>query len=177
MKSFCRLKFVLQQNEFLWNVDLKDANCSIHLSNLYEFLCLCFGLGSKPKVFTKLLEVLNYWPVRRVTNWLDPRQYSDGKIDFSITKLRFVINFKKSVLDPAKHIEFLNLCIDTEKITLSLSQKKLWMLQQCQGNLLSIQTFDSNTYNLQNWQDSFGQQSKLSCSQGSNSVTSNRSKY
>ena len=135
MKSFCRLKFVLQQNEFLWNVDLKDANCSIHLSNLYEFLCLCFGLGSKPKVFTKLLEVLNYWPVRHVTNWLDPRQYSDGKIDFSITKLRFVINFKKSVLDPAKHIEFLNLWIDTEKITLSLGPEKLQVLQQCQGIL------------------------------------------
>ena len=52
------LKFLLEQNDFLCKIDLKDAYFPIPLSkqsskyvrfkwsgNLYEFLCLCYGLG------------------------------------------------------------------------------------------------------------------------------------
>ena len=63
------LNFLLEKNDFLFKIDLKDSHFAIPLSklsskyvrfklsgNLYEFLCRC--LGSAPKVFTKLLKIL-----------------------------------------------------------------------------------------------------------------------
>ena len=44
---------------------------------------------------------------------------------FLLKHLGFVINLKKSVLQPVKQIEFLGLVTDTEKIILALSKKKL----------------------------------------------------
>ena len=51
-------------------LDLKDAYFCVPLSqesqklvrfywsgNLYEFLCLCFGLGPAPRIFTKLIKI------------------------------------------------------------------------------------------------------------------------
>ena len=44
---------------------------------------------------------------------------------FLLQHLGFVINLKKSFLHPVKQIEFLDLIIDTEEMTLALSEKKL----------------------------------------------------
>ena len=62
------LNFLLEKNDFLFKIDLKDSHFAIPLSklsskyvrfklsgNLYEFLFHC--LGSVPKVFTKLLKI------------------------------------------------------------------------------------------------------------------------
>ena len=70
MEGLHCLGFLLKQNDFLCKIDLKDAYFVILLSkqsskyvrfkwsvNFYEFLCLCFGLGSTPKAFTKLLKI------------------------------------------------------------------------------------------------------------------------
>ena len=70
MKGLHCLKFLLQQNDFLYKIDLKDAYVAIPLSkqsskyvrlkwpcNHYEFLCFCFGLGPAPKVFIKLQKI------------------------------------------------------------------------------------------------------------------------
>ena len=43
---------------------------------------------------------------------------------FLLQHLGFVINLKKSVLYPVKQIEFLDIVINTEKITLVFSEKK-----------------------------------------------------
>ena len=52
---------------------------------------------------------------------------------FLLQHLGFVINFNKSVLDPVKPIEFLDLVIDIKKMTFGLSEEKLKHLpQQCQ---------------------------------------------
>ena len=52
---------------------------------------------------------------------------------FLLQHLGFVINLKKSVLHPVKQIELLGLVIDTEKMTLTLSEKKLkYVSQRCQ---------------------------------------------
>ena len=58
MEDLHCLKFLLKQNDFLYNIGLKDAYFVISLckwsskyvrfkwlANLYEFLCRCFGLG------------------------------------------------------------------------------------------------------------------------------------
>ena len=44
---------------------------------------------------------------------------------FLLQHLGFAINLKKSFLHPVKQIEFLDLIIDTEEMTLALSEKKL----------------------------------------------------
>ena len=70
MESLHCLKFLLEQNDFPCKKDLRGAYFAITLSkqsskyvrfqclgNLYEFLCLCFGLRPAPKVFTKLPKI------------------------------------------------------------------------------------------------------------------------
>ena len=60
------LKEILEQGEYLCKLDLKDAYFSVPLNkqsrkyvrfeyktSLYEFLCLCFGLGPVLSLFTK----------------------------------------------------------------------------------------------------------------------------
>ena len=70
MEGLHCLKYVLQKGDYMCKADLKDAYFSVSLhkdsrklvwflwsGNLYEFLCLCFGLGPAPRIFTKLLKV------------------------------------------------------------------------------------------------------------------------
>ena len=96
--------------------------------NLYKFLSLCFELGPTPRIFTKLLKVPMALLIRvniRIIIYLDDIM---GR-----KNLGFVINLKKSVLHPVKQIELLGLVIDTEKMTLTLSEKKLkYVSQRCQ---------------------------------------------
>lgn len=88
------LKFLLEQNDYLYKIDLKDAYSTIPLSkqsskctrfrwsgNLNEFLCLCFALGLAPKMFTKLLKIV-----------FD----SDGCVNFSVLKFWVCCKYEKS---------------------------------------------------------------------------------
>ena len=52
---------------------------------------------------------------------------------FLLQNLGFVINLKKSILHPVIQLEFLGLQINTEEITVFLSEEKLTqIIQQCQ---------------------------------------------
>ena len=113
--------------------------------NLYQFLCLCFGLGLTPRIFRKLLKV----PIAllrrvniRIIIYLDDTLLMGSTLTeilmakdtliFLLQHLGFVINLKKPVLHPVKQIEFLGLVTDTEKTTFALSEKKLkHVSQQC----------------------------------------------
>ena len=70
MEGFHCLKDMLQKDDYMCKIDMKDAYFSVPLCNsskkyvrfqwsgkIYEFLCLCFGLGPAPRIFTKLLKV------------------------------------------------------------------------------------------------------------------------
>ena len=70
MEGLHGLKYVLQKRDYMYEIDLKDAYFSVLLhkdsrklvrflweGNLYEFLCLCFGLGAAPRILIKLLKV------------------------------------------------------------------------------------------------------------------------
>ena len=67
MEGLKQLKGLLRQKYLMVKIDLKDAYFSIPLhpeaqkyvrfqwkENLYQFICLCFGLGSTPRIFSKL---------------------------------------------------------------------------------------------------------------------------
>ena len=70
MEGLQFLKFLLKEDDFLCKTDLKEAYFSVPLNKnsqkfvrfqwsgyIYEFFCLCFGLGPAPIIFTKLLKV------------------------------------------------------------------------------------------------------------------------
>ena len=132
MEGLHCLKYVLQKGDYICKIDLKDAYFSVPLhkdsrklvrfpwpGNLYEFLCLCFGLGPAPRIFTKLSKVLISVlrrPMIRVIIYLDDLLILGSSMSeifmardsviFLLQHLGFVINLKKCVLDPAQEIEF-----------------------------------------------------------------------
>ena len=121
-------------------LDMKDAYFSVPLhqssrnyarfslsGNLYEFPCLCFGLGPAPRIFTKLLKI----PVsvlRRITirmviyldDMLVMGQTMEKIVIFLLHHLGFVLNLEKSILNPVQEIEFLGVTINSVKMCLSL---------------------------------------------------------
>ena len=121
-------------------LDMKDAYFSAPLyqssrnyvqfswsGNLYEFLCLCFGLEPAPRIFTKLLKI----PVsvlRRITirmviyldDMLVMGQTMEEIVIFLLHHLGFVLNLEKSILNPVQEIEFLGVTINSVKMCLSL---------------------------------------------------------
>ena len=69
MEGLHGLKYVLQKRDYMYEIDLKGAYFSVLLhkdsrklvrflweGTLYEFLCLCFGLGGAPRILIKLLK-------------------------------------------------------------------------------------------------------------------------
>ena len=67
MEGLHCLKYLFEEKDLLCKIDLKDAYISVPMyleslrfawsGNLFEFLCLCFGLGPVPRIFSKLLKV------------------------------------------------------------------------------------------------------------------------
>ena len=159
MEGLHCLKDILKRGDYMCKIDLKDAYFSVALNessrklirfkwggNLYEFLCLCFGLGPAPRIFTKLLKIpiailrrLNI----RVIIYLDVMLIMGHSIDqarmgrdtvvFLLQHLGFVINLKKSVFTPIQQIEFLGMLVDSVKLSLSLTKEKREYIQKtCQ---------------------------------------------
>ena len=139
-------------------IDLKDAYFSVPLHkdsrklvlslwarNLYEFLCLCFGLGPAPRIFTKLLKVpisvLRRLMIRAIIylddllilgNSMSEIFTARDSVIFPVQHLGFVIKLKKCVLDPVQEIEFLGLIVNSQTMTLSLSKEKVVKIKdQC----------------------------------------------
>ena len=120
----------------------------------YEFMCLCFGLGPAPSVFTKLLKI----PISllrkiniRVIIYLDDMLILSHTIReahmrrdtviYLLHNLGFIINVKKSILHPCQKIEFLGMEIDSIKMTLSLTPEKVQkVVKTCQNLLRSHST-------------------------------------
>ena len=147
MKGLHLLKKILEQGDYLCKSDPKDNYLCVPLNkqsrkyvrfewegSLYEFLCLCFGLGLAPRLFTKLIKVpvfilrklyiriivyLNDFLILGKT--LEETILSRDTVIYLLQNLGFVINLKKSVLHPTpQRIEFLGMIIDSVEMTMSL---------------------------------------------------------
>ena len=113
--------------------------------SLYEFLCLCFGLGPAPRIFTKLIKI-PITLVRRLNvrliiylddilvmgSSLEEIMMSRDTLIFVLQNLGFVINFQKSVLNPSHQIQFLGVEIDSLSMIVSLPIQKEHIISQCQ---------------------------------------------
>ena len=159
MEGLFLVKELLSPNDWMCKVDLKDAYFSIPIhqnsqkfvcfewqGSFYQFLCLCFGLGPAPRIFTKLLKIpislLRKLNVKIIIYLDDMLLMSSSQIDlkmgrdtliFILQHLGLVINVKKSELTPTRKIEFLGVRIDSNRMEISLSQDKIIKIQdQCQ---------------------------------------------
>ena len=159
MEGLFLLKEMLLPGDKMCKIDLKDAYFAIPLSVksrkyvrfqwkglLYEFCCLCFGLSPAPLVFTKLLKVpisllrkLNV----RIIIYLDDMLLMASSLEdllmardtliFILQHLGFLINIKKSYLEPTSTLEFLGVIADFGEMTLSFPKEKLLKVQnRCQ---------------------------------------------
>ena len=152
------LKCMLQNSDYMWRIDLKDAYFRVPLQkdsprlvqflwaeNLYKFLCQGFGLEPAPRIFKKLLKApisaLRRLIIRVIINLDDLLILGNNMskiltaMDSVIILLRylgFVINLKSCVLDPVQEIEFLRLIVNLKTMTLSLPEEKIGKIKdQC----------------------------------------------
>ena len=156
LQSIRTLKGVLQKDNWLLKLDLKDAYLSIPIhqnhqhflrfpwkGQLWQFKALPFGLSSAPWVFTKVTK-----PISSILRKLGIRLilYLDDMLIMSRTQaeaaanlstvmtlligLGFIINLKKSVLTPTQQLEFLGFTVNSQKMTISLPSDKLYTLKK-----------------------------------------------
>ena len=167
MEGLQSLKYMLQKGDYMCNLDLKDAYFSVPLEknsrqfvrfrwsgNLYELLCLCFGLGPALRIFTKLLKVSMTILCRiniKIITYLDDMLLIGHSLEeilmnrdivvFLLQHLGFVINWKKSVLTPVHEIEFMGLAITSVTLELSLNKAKIQkVVSECKNWLNNPQT-------------------------------------
>ena len=149
MEGLLLLKEMLLPGDKMCKIDLKDAYFAIPLSVksrkyvrfqwkgfLYEFFCLCFGLFPAP---LSLLRKLNV----RIIIYLDDMLLMASSLEdllmardtqiFILQHLGFLINIKKSYLEPKLTLEFVGVIVDSGEMTLSLPKEKLLEAQNhCQ---------------------------------------------
>ena len=150
MEDIHTVKDLLRREDWLAKVDLKDAfSIPIHHQHRkflrftfkwksYQFECLPFGLSSAPWVFTKTLKpvlaVLRERGVRLIAYIDDILILAESRdlIQDQVTGmlyllecLGFIVNRKKSILNPAQVIEFFGLSVDSITMEMRLSQLKM----------------------------------------------------
>ena len=163
MEGAGMLRDLLQRNNWLVSIDLKDACLSIQIAErgrkflrflwkeqTYEFRCLPFRLSSAPRVFTKLLKpvmaLLRQQGIHTII-FLDDmliigqskEELVDqvGEILQFLQLLGFVINQETSVLSLSHTIQFLGFMVDSALMMIFLPQEKVEdIAKACQAALL-----------------------------------------
>ena len=148
--------------DLMVKIDLKDAYYVVPLNqksrkyvrflwegSLYEFICLMFGLGPCPRIFTKLLRIpitiLRRLNIRMII-YIDDMLIIGSSMEeilmardtvlHLLEALGFVINYQKSMTTPTTEIEFLGVIINSNTLTLSIPLEKLTKLTGlCQRTL------------------------------------------
>ena len=162
METLKDVKDILRQGDFLVKIDLKDAYFSIPLhqksknlvrfpweGSIYEFQCLMFGLGPAPKIFTKLLKIpislLRRLQIRIViyiddilitASSQEEAKMGRESVIYLLENLGFVINYKKSVLEPTQTLEYLGIIINSQTMTFSIPKEKLEKIETLCEDLL-----------------------------------------
>ena len=159
MEGLKDVRNLLRKGDWMCKMDLKDAYFSVPLNTrsrklvgfqwkgtLYEFLCLAFGLGPAPRVFTKLMKVpisiLRKLGVCLVI-YLDDLLIMAPSIEklkmardttmYLFHHLGLTINLKKSVLEPTQSVEFLGIIVDSKALSFLLPEKKIQkLISKCQ---------------------------------------------
>ena len=116
----------------------KSSSGSLSKRRLTNFNCLPFSLSSAPWVFTKtlkpalaILQVRGVWLIAYIDDILVLAESRDLILDqvtgmlYLLECLGFIVNTKKSVLNPAQVIEFLGLTVDSVAMEIRLPPIKI----------------------------------------------------
>ena len=160
MEGIHMLKDLLKQGDWLVKIDLKDAYLTVPIwknhqkylrfvwkGSMLEFACLPFGLGTAPRVFTKLRKlVIALLRQRgfRLIIYLDDillmaeshhlALFQAASTLNLLESLGFIVNYRKSHLDPVQQLEFLGVLVDTRDLSLYLPGEKLRQIRKkCQN--------------------------------------------
>lgn len=151
MENISLLKELIHTDDFLTSIDLKDAYFSVAIhpdfqgylsffwgGHYFAFQCLPFGLSSAPMVSTKVMKPVAA-AIRskgiRILIYLDDililactcqegREHTKYVFDV-LTDIGFIVNIKKSCLNPQKAAIYFGFEIDTLHMTISLPQDKV----------------------------------------------------
>ena len=140
----------MKKNCYMTSVDLKDAFFSIpmleahqkflkfeHNGKFYKFICMPMGYGPSMRIFTKVLKPV-YAHLRG--KGLESAVYVDDNILFGnkfeeclyntkmtvalLRNLGFTVHADKSVFTPTQEIFFLGFVLNSEKMTITLTEEK-----------------------------------------------------
>ena len=162
MESIKNIKDLLSKGDYMVKIDLKDAYFSIPLNhesrkfvrfkwegNLYEFVCLTFGIGPAPRIFSRLLKVpislIRKLKIRIViyiddmlvmAATLSEKEIARDTVIQIFQALGFVINFAKSDLTPKQIMEFLGIIVNSIEMTFSIPQAKIEKLTKISLEML-----------------------------------------
>ena len=166
MEGIHTLRDLLQPNDWLTKIDLKDAYFAIPIhqqdQNLlrfsvagqhYQFTCLPFGLSSAPWAFTKILKpattLLREQGVRLIQYIDDILIMADSRqkatehtlaLKYLLTNLGFTIHPDKSITLPTQRLEFLGMVVDTTLMQLQAPGEKIRKIRQEARSLLRQHT-------------------------------------
>ena len=155
---------LLQPQDWLGKIDLKNAYFMIPVwkdhrkylqfvwkGSLLEFACLPFGLAAAPRLFTKVLKPVVALLRRAAVcliiyldDLLFMNQSKDGlgldmaTARYLLENLGFVINLEKSCFVPTQSMEFLGFVVNTQAMTLLLSNSKVESIKSHCNYLLAL---------------------------------------
>ena len=156
MEGLHTVKVLIQQNDWMAKVDLKDAFFMVPIAQQHQhlllfktemgtfhFKCLPFGLCTAPRVFTKVLkpaiELLRSVGIRLVIYMDDMLIMAHSKemlrehvyqVLFLLENLGFIVNSKKSLLSPSQEIEFLGMIVNSQTMEIKLPGQKIKKIKQ-----------------------------------------------
>ncbi len=151
LESLTTVWGLLQKGDFMTKIDIKDAYLHVPIAPehralfrfnwkgaTFEFQCLCFGLTSAPRSFTRLfkpvLARLRSEGIRLVI-YLDDilvmahseelcRKHTHRVVEV-LAEFGWIINWKKSETSPAQQRTYLGVLIDSQVMTSSLTEERL----------------------------------------------------
>jgi len=162
-ETFSFVLELVQPNDFFTSLDLRKAYWSIPIhesfhkylkfewrDQLYNFVCLVFGLSSAPYCFTKVLKPVYAFFRKmgiRCSYYIDDsiNMHNDQAVCASnmalmsnkLESLGFVINEEKSVKIPAQRIVYFGYIIDSVLFMVFLPEKKLEKVKHFAKQILS----------------------------------------
>lgn len=146
MEGLPAARHLVRRGDWMAKIDLTDAFLTVPVhpddqhflqfswgGELYQFVAMPFGLASAPRVFTKLLKPLaSYLRSRgvRLVVYLDDilivassesqlREHLGWVVEV-FESVGFIINREKSIVDPARVLEFLGFLLNTVGWTVSI---------------------------------------------------------
>jgi len=172
MENDLKVRSQLRVGEWMTSVDLSDAylHVPVHetyrkymriniLGQTWQYRAMCFGLCTAPRIFTKLLQpvaaflrergvvlhrYLDDWLIRAPT-FQQARSDTQLVVE-TMTRLGWIINFKKSELTPVQQIVFLGMNIDLVSGLLRPTHEKCRKIQIWMHYLHSVSQITVRQY-------------------------------